>query len=166
MGNTIRSDGVVPRVQRDFKRWDQYVVPLFNRKTGELTRPERYTRTNEEGKDRIQDLRENYTKTSWMTNFLLRPYDGENMVERGWIKFVDKRPKRFDWVCVGDDPAISMNNHTDRHALVVVGKKGDDYYVLDCAILKGKEKSQKNTTQTTYNLYKKWKANVINFESV
>lgn len=164
--NTIRSDWVVPRVEKEFSERDQYIIPIFEKKTGKLTRPERYTRTNEEWKESVQKLRKQYTKTARITNFLLESYDWENMIDRSRIQYTNKYPKRFDRICIWDDPAISLKTKSDRHALVVVGRKWDDYYVLDSIVFKGKEKSQQNTIKATHNLYKKRKANAINFESV
>ena len=68
----------------------------------------------------------------------------------------DKPP--FESVCVAIDPAVTSNEDSDMTGIVVVGRAGNRYYVLEDATMKGRPNEWANKAVA---MYKKHNANLM-----
>ena len=171
LGNTIKEDGVVPRLEREHKDdpdWRIYSQPVYN-SDGSLAWPERFCETDEEakesGKISLESKKRLQGSTAFAQNFLLQPaMDGDTVIRRQFIKYgTTDEPER---IVIGVDPAFSTKTFSDAFAIVVTAHKGNQKYVRACYALQGMEKEYEKATEFIANLYLAAGADLVNFESV
>ena len=69
---------------------------------------------------------------AWMALYLCRPRTEEGgLVRRNWWRFYDRLPP-CDAQIVSVDAAFKDGEHNDFVAVTVWGKRGEDYFLLDC----------------------------------
>lgn len=123
LGNVIRSDGVIPRLQKladKSKRWKTFRQKLIV--DGKLSWSERYCMTDEEAKQTGKTSVETKMAdgaVAFAQNMQLEPYNGESIIGRELIKYW--RCKLYDYIWIGIDPAISVNTGTDKMGVVAIG---------------------------------------------
>ncbi|MBR3569840.1 MAG: phage terminase large subunit [Oscillibacter sp.] len=70
---------------------------------------------------------------AWLALYQCRPRaERGNIVRRDWWKFYDAPPETFGTQCVSVDAAFKGGERNDFVAITVWGKRGEDYYLLDC----------------------------------
>ena len=61
-----------------------------------------------------------------------RPAPAEgNLVKNSWWRFYDEPPTDFDQVCIGVDLTFGASENSDYVAMVVLGRKAGQFYLLD-----------------------------------
>lgn len=147
--NTIREDGLCPRIEMDFRNapdWNVFILPVY-REDGSIVWG--FT------EDTLQEKRDELWTISFNQNFLLIPYgEGEKIVTRDMIKY-DKRTK-FEKYRIGVDPAISIKNNTDPFGIVVTGYDGEKKHIVEVVNLKGEMKKPQKSLEVIKQLYKKY----------
>lgn len=79
-----------------------------------------------------------------------------------WIQYAEEAEEEFDKITVAIDPSGSSKSSSDACGIVVSGKKGNTYYVLDdCTGIM----SPNTWASTAITLYNKWEADHIVYES-
>lgn len=169
VGNIIRNDGLVIRLEKDNKfnkKWVIYREPV--EKAGVLTWPERFTKTREKGKIDLQEKRKTQGEIAYNQNFLLIGYaGGDSIIKRHYIKYERIADKRdFERIIIGIDPSYSEKTQSDNFAIVVTGHKGTKRHVLECVKLSGMYKDIPKSIPIIKSLYIKWRATYVNVEYV
>jgi len=169
IGNVIRNDGLVLRLEKDNKqnkKWNIFREPV--ERDGVITWADRFTKTREPGKIDLVQKRKDQGEIAYNQNFLLIGYaGGDSIIKRNYIRFervINK--KDFERVIIGIDPAYSTKNLSDDFAIVVTGHTGAKKHVLEAIKLQGILKDVKKAIPIIKSLYIKWGANYINIESV
>lgn len=160
LGNIIKSDGIVPRFEKDYKENENWII---RRKAvvenNEITWSERYTWESLEKKKKM------LWEISYNQNMLLIPYSwGDTIIKRHHIQY--REESWFKRIIVAVDPAISEKTKSDKFAIVVTWQKDDCFYVLESIELSWEQKDPFKATQVVKSLYDKWKANVVIVETV
>lgn len=171
LGNVIKTDGVVPRMERDCrasKRWRVYSQAIYDEE-GRIVWPERFCETEEEsletGKESLAKIREESGSTAWAQNYLLVPATaGETVIRREHIRYGTVVAKR---IVIGVDPAFSKKNLSDAFAIAVSGHASDGRKDIRAVYaLQGEAKDYEKAVNFIYKLYKETGASVVHFESV
>lgn len=158
--NTIFEDGVVPRMFNRYKDKDTrqcFRQPLIV--DGENVRPEVFT------DEVVQQLMDDW-ETSFNQNYMLIPYSGQWIIRRNQIHYTNLKD-RYIRITIWADPASSTRKLSDPFWLVIVWET-DDWYkdVISAFELKWDEKQKAYVLKFIFNLYIKYNANIIRFESV
>ena len=99
----------------------------------------------------------------WLGQFRANPEGA--LFDPEWIKIEKKNnrvdPKTMDYIVVAIDPSVSADKTSDACGLVVVGRKGEYYYILDDQTMVATPKAW---AKQAINLYHKWQANIIVYE--
>jgi predicted phage terminase large subunit-like protein len=174
LGNVIKRDGVVPRMEADGLAdpdWRVFRQPVKNA-DGSLAWPERYCDTDAEaeatGKVSLEKKLRLQKSVAYGQNFLLVPMsETDAAIKREKIR-TGHAPEgvRFDRVTIGVDPAISTRTATDGFAAVAVGWKGPERYVVEALNLTGEEKAPERSVERVVALWKKWDAAAVGVESI
>ena len=70
---------------------------------------------------------------AWMALYQCRPRaERGNIVRRDWWQYYDALPEAFGTCCVSVDAAFKGGENNDFVAVTVWGKRGNDYYLLEC----------------------------------
>jgi len=82
------------------------------------------------------------------------------MWDQAWIEStrVDNVPLDLERIVVAIDPAVSSNENSDETGIIVAGKKGDDYYILEDT---SKKLTPSGWGNKGINAYERWKADLI-----
>lgn len=159
LGNIIKSDGIVPRFESDYKDNENWRVHRKAIIENWKITWDRFTH------EKLEKRKQLLGEISYNQNYLLIPYSwGDTIIKRHHIQYRDE--KDFDRIVIGVDPAISEKTKSDKFAIVVTGKKYWNYYVLEAIELSGQDKDPFRATQTVKALYDKWKANIVIVETV
>jgi hypothetical protein len=152
LGNTILTDGIVPRFRERYSEDPNWIVrrqPLFDEK-GENVWPEVFT------DDVVSTLRSD-GMTAFAQNYMLVPYvNGDAVVRRDQIKWVESVGKVTD-VRIGVDPAISEKTLSDEFAITVTLTSDGIQHVCECVALREKEKEIVNALGVIKDAYEDYK---------
>jgi len=82
------------------------------------------------------------------------------MWDYAWIEStrLDNVPLDLERIVVAIDPAVSSNENSDETGIMIAGKKGDDYYILEDTSAKLTPDGWGNKS---INAYERWKADCI-----
>ena len=82
------------------------------------------------------------------------------MWDYAWIEStrLDNVPKDLERIVVAIDPAVSSNENSDETGIMIAGKKGEDYYILEDTSAKLTPSGWGNKS---INAYERWKADCI-----
>ena len=123
LGNVINEDWVVPRIYNQYPKRDRYRIPIID-DDNNIIRPQRYKQED------IQRLQDQQWDIWFAQNFLLKPYTGQGIVKRWWIRYTNLKQydKGYDKIIIWVDPASSTKEISDWFAIVVCGhhKYGKD----------------------------------------
>ena len=151
LGNTIRQDGLCPRIRKDYKdnkNWDIYFQPVYDADRNIVWK--RIT------KEYLAKVKEEQGTIAFNQNFELIPYaDGDRIVTSDMIRWTTEL--KFDRYAIGIDPAISEKSQSDPFGICVTGFRGNERYVVEVLELIGKDKSPARSVEIVKRLYKKWK---------
>lgn len=171
LGNVIKFDGVVPRIENDHKEdpdWILFQQAIYDA-DGEIAWKDRYCETDEEaiitGKTSIESKRRLQGSTGFAQNMLLIPAsDGDTVIKRHFIQYGDVQAVR---IVIGVDPAFSEKTLSDNFAIVVVAYDREGRKcVRACYALKEKEKEYKTATDFIERIYRETGANIVQYEAV
>ena len=161
--NTLFEDWVGPRLRKEFEgkeRTKVYNIPIIDPSMDEktITRPARYTL------EQILYKKETQWDIAFAQNFLLIPYLWwQAIIKKAWIRCSEWLDE-YDRVMIGVDPSISQKTHSDPYAIVMTGKKWDDWYVLRAIELVWEAKE--NADQIIKQLYFDFNCQIVNVETV
>lgn len=174
LGNVIKDDGVVPRMEQERKSDPDWVVisQAIKNADGSLAWPARYCWTDAEseatGKISLEKKRRLLGEVAYGQNFELTPYNGSDAVIRRENIRWEGLPHgtKFDRVTIGVDPAISTKAATDGFAAVAIGWIGDNRYVVEAMNLQGEDKAPDKAAERVAIMARKWEASAVGVETV
>lgn len=103
--------------------WEEINVPALNQR-GEALDPERFSA------EKLAKIRERIGDYAWESLYMGRPRARGGRVF-GDVHTYETLPDVFDEIAIGCDFAYSIRTQADYSVAVVLGRRGDAYYVLD-----------------------------------
>ena len=134
-----------------------------------LKNPNQYGNMQMNPVDNLENLGEGYLETleglpqrqrqRFLDGLFQSDVEGA-MWDYAWIEStrLDNIPKDLERIVVAIDPPASNTENSDEAGIIVAGKKGDDYYVLEDASLKA---SPSGWANKAINAYERWNADLI-----
>lgn len=158
--NVIKKDWLVPRAFEKYKNnpmWRCFWQALFDEDWNNVY-PEVFT------DEVIEKLKSDWT-TSFNQNYLLKPYIwGESIIKRHYIKYWVS--ETYEKVVIWIDPSISEKKLSDNFGVTITWFSKGKKYILACYALTWAEKDVANATKIIKWFYNRYKANIVNVETV
>lgn len=171
LGNVIKKDGVVPRIEeahRNDPSWSLFRQAVKD-EDGNIVWPERYVETDAEaeltGKTSLEAKKAKAGSTAFAQNFLLVPATDEgSVIRREHIRY---GYHECDRIVIGVDPAFSKKSLSDAFAISVVGHASERRKNIRAVYaLNGSDKDANRAVDFIYRVYKESGANIVHFEAV
>jgi phage terminase large subunit-like protein len=103
----------------------------------------------------LQELREDPITFSYQYQNKVPPNEDEAIIKPAWIRYRADVPTEFDELVLGVDLAASESEKADYTALVLIGKRGEYYWILDAVRFRAAGNLDK--CDRIIALYQKWK---------
>lgn len=122
---------LLEQMEKDGDKWEVLDLPAIctktddYRKEGDPLWPEKYTT------DDLMRIKQAIAPRDWYALYQQTPTGREAQeFYSEWFKYYDYAPDGLT-ILLAVDPAFSKNKNSDYTAIIVVGKKGDETYILD-----------------------------------
>jgi predicted phage terminase large subunit-like protein len=159
--NIIKNDWIIIRLENDYKsntKWNIYRQAIKD-DNWNITWSERFNEND------LENKRKMLWEISYNQNYMLIPYSWwDSIIKRHQILY--KTYDTWDKIIIWVDPAISEKTLSDNFAIVVTAYIGKYKNIKECIKLNWQEKNIYNACNILKQLYLKYKADIINIETV
>ncbi len=123
--------------------------PLDRREIGEALNPDRYPI------EKLKEIKSNMSSRMWQSLYQQTPVDEQEHSLWSYEMFqrTDIKPRDLQNIVIAIDPAVTNTQKSDETGIIAAGKRGEKYYILEDATIKGSPAQWANRAIALYREY-------------